>query len=214
MREGIILERRVPTSLEYQYHQQQTRPSLEDKHGGLYRRVFLQPYLLGGWSEELWLDHFGTDKQWHGAPMASFRRAFAILGSVRVYVIDKSIRDQLHHLRDLYFDDENIISMALRKRYMVPKRRNSDPRDDTDRSPKKQRPYTPNASGMNETKGQPSLPSQKHVQSPGIIDKKASFAALQTMDVVPQLALCIEWLGGLSAVPDGTMPLESPKTKT
>lgn len=122
-----MLDRCVPTNLEYQWHQQQTGLVPEDNRGGLYRRVFLSPFHLGGWSEESWLNHFETDKQWHGAPMASFRRAFAILGSVRDHIVDKSIRDQLYRLRDLYLNDEGIISVALRKQYTLPKRPHSTP---------------------------------------------------------------------------------------
>ncbi|KAJ6017254.1 hypothetical protein N7451_000633 [Penicillium sp. IBT 35674x] len=214
LREGIVLERCVPTNLEYQWHQQQAGLIPEDNRGGLYRRVFLSPFLLGGWSEESWLDHFGTDKQWHGAPMASFRRAFAILGSVRVYVIDKSIRDQLNRLRDLYFDDEGIISVALRKQYTLLKRPYSDPEEDPSRSPKRQRPNTSDPNDMDDIEGETFPLSKKCVQSTSIIARKASFATLQAMDVVPQLSLCIEWLGGLSAAPDeNKRPFESPKMK-
>lgn len=125
--------------------------------------------------------------------MASFRRAFAILGSVRVYVIDKSIRDQLYRLRDLYFNDEGVISVALRKQYTLPKRPHSDPGEDPSRSPKRQRPNTSNIDDMDDLEDRPSLSSQKPIQPTSIFAKKASFATLQAMDAVPQLALCIEF---------------------
>ncbi|KAJ6109976.1 hypothetical protein N7486_002211 [Penicillium sp. IBT 16267x] len=200
LEEGMVLERRVPTNSEYYSHQRQAGLVPDNDGGGLYRRVFLWSFIFGGWSEEAVLDHLGTDKQWHGAPMASFRRAFAALGSVRVYVLDKSIRDQLHQLRDLYFDDNNIISAALKKQYTVSKRPNSEPEDDPNRSPKRPRLSTPDPDNKDETHlvGFPSS-GQLRLQSTTTVGRKASFATLQAMDVVPQLALCIEWLDGLSA---------------
>lgn len=41
-------------------------------------------------------------RAWHGNPIASLRRDFALLGSLRIYILDKRIRDDPEKLRHLY----------------------------------------------------------------------------------------------------------------
>lgn len=101
------IQRRVPPAIEYEARQRETGvlSSEATSIGGLYRRVFLRNFLLGGLRPEL-LRSLATHKQWHGNPIASFRRAMAALGSPRLLVMDVTIRNDLQRLRDLYFEDE------------------------------------------------------------------------------------------------------------
>lgn len=70
--------------------------------GGLYRCVFLKNYVLGGRFPAIMPD-LCKHRTWHGNPIASLRRAFAVLGTPRVYILDKRIRDDLEKLRYIYF---------------------------------------------------------------------------------------------------------------
>lgn len=67
--------------------------------------IFLKEYFHRG---RLQVDYKELSKpqHWHGAPVASLRRAFLLLGNVRVRVLDKDTFKKLQRLRDLYFFDE------------------------------------------------------------------------------------------------------------
>lgn len=103
---GHPIPRQVPTAVEYRTHQQGSGMVPSNAIGGLYRRVFLKDFLLGGIVSQV-LPTFATHREWHGNPMASIRRAIAALGSPRFYVVDPKIRSDLERLRDLYFGDES-----------------------------------------------------------------------------------------------------------
>lgn len=64
--------------------------------------MFLKPYVCGGESPEA-LRKVSEHKTWHGNPMASLRRAFAVLGTPRVYILGPEIRRELEQLRYMYF---------------------------------------------------------------------------------------------------------------
>ncbi|KAJ5280235.1 hypothetical protein N7478_005607 [Penicillium angulare] len=103
---GQPVERKAPTATEYLAYQMNANLVPSDAVGGLYRRVFLKRFLHGG--TVVGLEHlFSMPRQWHGAPMASIRRALATLGSPRSYIIDPSTRGALEKLRELYFGDES-----------------------------------------------------------------------------------------------------------
>ena len=59
-------------------------------------------------------------KPWHGHPLASIRRGIAVLGSARCYALDRSTIDELTILRNLYFDDQNLIDRKLVELYHLP----------------------------------------------------------------------------------------------
>ncbi|KAG5297604.1 hypothetical protein I7I48_06767 [Histoplasma ohiense] len=133
---GSPVQRQVPTASDYKTFQQQNGIISSDTVGGLYRRVFLRNYLLGGLLPDL-PRSFATSKFWHGNPMASLRRAMAALGSSRFYVVDARIRQQLTQLFDLYFGDESDtpIDKHLRDIYKVDVQPASKrPRDEEDDS--------------------------------------------------------------------------------
>ncbi|QKX60439.1 uncharacterized protein TRUGW13939_07584 [Talaromyces rugulosus] len=96
------LRRRVPTAEDYKAHQLRTNTIPSDAKGGLYRCVFLKNFVLGGRFPAIMPD-LCKHRTWHGNPIASLRRAFAVLGTPRVYILDKRIRDDLEKLRYLYF---------------------------------------------------------------------------------------------------------------
>jgi hypothetical protein len=98
--------RQVPTSDDYKQHQVNNNIISPTAIGGRYSRLFLKQYLHGGelpGAEAF----FSTAKEWHGAPLASFRRAFAALASPRFLVIvDVDTRHMLEELQQLYFSDD------------------------------------------------------------------------------------------------------------
>jgi hypothetical protein len=95
--------RQVPSAEAYKTHQVMNKTISSNAKGGLYTRVYLKNFFLGGLLPEDTLRELSSDKQWHGNPIASLRRAFAILGSPRVYILDTKTRDELDRLRFLYF---------------------------------------------------------------------------------------------------------------
>ncbi|KAJ9303618.1 hypothetical protein DTO217A2_6889 [Paecilomyces variotii] len=101
---GNPVKRQVPGAIQYRKYQQDKGLVSSDAIGGLYRRVFLKNFLLDGRYPDVLRD-CSTPKEWHGNPIASIRRAFAALGSPRIYVLGSEIRKELELLRDLYFAD-------------------------------------------------------------------------------------------------------------
>ncbi|KAJ6184934.1 hypothetical protein N7519_006235 [Penicillium mononematosum] len=83
---GYPIRRRVPTAIEYRIHQQENCMVSSDAIGGLYRRVFLKEFLLGGEIPEI-VRMFSTPKEWHGDPMASIRRAMGYCGAWKPAVL-------------------------------------------------------------------------------------------------------------------------------
>ncbi|PLB35932.1 uncharacterized protein BDW47DRAFT_57549 [Aspergillus candidus] len=106
-KDGKILRREVPTNIMYVDHLiRQRRLPEGSTGGGLYRPIFLRPYLLGG---RVSPEDFGLlqTKQWHGAPMASLRRGILALGSGRICTVDETTVEDLQRLRDLYFREQS-----------------------------------------------------------------------------------------------------------
>ena len=97
--------RKVPSASDYKDHQIRESKVSSLAPGGLYRRVFLKDYLLGGLLTMDMFQLFASDKTWHGDPIASLRRAIGMLGSARAVILDANITRQLHQLQDLYFSD-------------------------------------------------------------------------------------------------------------
>ncbi|KAL2814453.1 hypothetical protein BJX63DRAFT_431353 [Aspergillus granulosus] len=94
--------RRVPSAEQYQQHQLEQGVITPDSSGGLYRPIFLKP-ILGAKGIQALTER---NRPWYGAPMASLRRAFPILGTGRSQVLGKATRNALERLRNLYFDDD------------------------------------------------------------------------------------------------------------
>lgn len=97
-----ILDRQVPTSVMYKDHLMKENKIPEGANSGLYRRTFLKDYLHPG---RISPEALGvtTPKQWHGAPIATLRRAIMALGSPRITSLDEATVNQMQTLRDLYF---------------------------------------------------------------------------------------------------------------
>ncbi|KAL2826335.1 hypothetical protein BJY01DRAFT_256045 [Aspergillus pseudoustus] len=106
-RDFDTLARRVPSAEDYRQHQLaqgviSSDSSSPSSDGGLYRPVFLKPI----WKRPGFQAAIEYDRPWYGAPMASLRRAFPLLGSARSHVLGKATREALERLRNLYFDPE------------------------------------------------------------------------------------------------------------
>jgi hypothetical protein len=90
--------RRVPDANMYKQHQVNNGSISPDSIGGLYTPYYLAP---GGQN----VPTFNTPRPWHGAPLASLRRAFLLLGSARAQQIDRNQLQKLWRLKELYFTD-------------------------------------------------------------------------------------------------------------
>jgi hypothetical protein len=113
------LSRHVPTSADYKQHEIDSNLISPTAIGGRYSRVFLKQFLHSGEIPGI-EEKYSTAKEWHGAPLASIRRAFAALSSPRFLVIvDTNTRNLLEELRQLYFSDDRLSSeqVSLRDVY-------------------------------------------------------------------------------------------------
>ncbi|KAJ5359985.1 hypothetical protein N7517_009176, partial [Penicillium concentricum] len=113
------LSRQVPTSADYKQHEIDSNQISPTAIGGRYNRVFLKQFLHNGQIPGI-EKTFSTPKEWHGAPLASIRRAFAALASPRFFIIvDAGTHHMLEELRQLYFSDDRISSeqVSLRDVY-------------------------------------------------------------------------------------------------
>lgn len=110
--------RSVPSAQLYKAHQTNTDTILTPAIGGLYRCVFLKNYLGGGEYPDM-TRALAISKPWHGDPLASLRRAFAVLGTPRVYIMDEQIRKGLELLRHLYFAAEKPINPFFCELYPI-----------------------------------------------------------------------------------------------
>lgn len=111
---GAMPGRKTPSAEMYRRHQLSRNQITESANGGLYNPIFVKKYLC----HRISVDYAALSKplSWHGAPVASFRRAFPILGSARVGVLDKKTLKKLEKLRSLYFlDDEDETEISGRK---------------------------------------------------------------------------------------------------
>ncbi|KAJ5509084.1 hypothetical protein N7527_011227 [Penicillium freii] len=105
--------RQVPTSVDYKKHEINSNRVSPTAIGGRYSRVFLKQFLHSGEIPGV-EKTFSTAKEWHGAPLASIRRAFAALSSPRFFIIvDTNTRHMLEELRQLYFSDDRLSSELI-----------------------------------------------------------------------------------------------------
>lgn len=104
------VSRQVPTSADYKAHEIDSDLISPAAIGGRYSRVFLKQFLHNGQIPGI-EKAFSTAKEWHGAPLASIRRAFAALSSPRFFmIVDTNTRHLLEELRELYFSDDHLSS--------------------------------------------------------------------------------------------------------
>lgn len=104
------LSRQVPTSADYKQHEIESNVISPTAIGGRYSRVFLKQFLHSGKIPGI-EKAFSAATEWHGAPLASLRRAFAALSSPRFFmIVDTNIRQLLEELRELYFSDDHLSS--------------------------------------------------------------------------------------------------------
>lgn len=110
--ENPNLPRQIPTADEYRRNQLGKGKIADDSIGGLYRCFDLKPRLdplLSDYRElqqrvlEIRQAGIQKSKPWHGAPIASLRRAIAALGSNRIdEIVPEEQIQQLSQLRILY----------------------------------------------------------------------------------------------------------------
>lgn len=131
--------RKTPSAADYKDHQVREGKVSSLAPGGLYCRIFLKDFLLGGILAIETLRMLALDKPWHGNPIASLRRAFGILGSVRIEALDPNIYHQLHRLRHLYFSDSANSRLTLIYRFKAPEKRSRDDSDDEEDMQRKRR---------------------------------------------------------------------------
>ncbi|KAJ5888326.1 hypothetical protein N7495_008367 [Penicillium taxi] len=91
--------RKVPTNIVY------------SDQGGQFKPIFLKQYLG---------PHFNYknaiySRIWHGAPIAMLRRCMMALGSARVSVINKDIRQHLVELQTLYFEEHTVNTISINR---------------------------------------------------------------------------------------------------
>ena len=96
-RNGERVPRKCPTATTYKAHQAALVPA--DSRGGLYKRVTFRPFLSP------FLSLPNSTMVWHGAPLATIRRAFLCLGSIDAGAMGED-RTNLLKLQDLYRRDD------------------------------------------------------------------------------------------------------------
>ncbi|KAL2821469.1 hypothetical protein BJX63DRAFT_217263 [Aspergillus granulosus] len=138
---GQASERRVPDANLYKQHQVERGLVSAESIGGLYRPIFLCQIL----GPHLQPDpSFYAPKPWHGAPLASLRRAFLVLGSGRASVIGDERLEKLWKLKKLYFQNDHATPAKAppNNASSTPERPTEDTSDpqDADNSPSK-RPH-------------------------------------------------------------------------
>ncbi|PGG96989.1 hypothetical protein GX51_07538 [Blastomyces parvus] len=114
MEQGVISKREIPSRDMYRAHQVKQGLISADSVGGLYHPVFLKHYFHHNLLPFDVLPYFSRPRQWHGAPLATFRKAFPVLGSARLNALSRQTRLELEQLRNLYFlaEEEDSPSMV------------------------------------------------------------------------------------------------------
>lgn len=106
---GAHVSRSPPTAAAYKAHQVGQARVDPNSIGGLYRTAVLDTFFASDLPKYLRrkvLEYRSRLKQWHGEPMYTIRRAFIILGTLQVKLLDPEIKRQLRELQDLYTSDD------------------------------------------------------------------------------------------------------------
>lgn len=132
-------QRRVPTIDNYKEHLRSKHSLGPNAKGGLFKTFFLEDYLFGGLATIDYYARFSAPKVWQGHPLAAIRRGIAVLGSARFHALPKVVSHQLLKLRNLYFEDDELVSqklLQLQDKGQKSKRKLDD-HDDHDQEPPK-----------------------------------------------------------------------------
>lgn len=165
--------RKAPSANDYKDHQVREHKMSPLELGGLYRPVFLKEYLLGGRMPMEVLQKMVSDKAWHGDPIATLRRAMAVLGSARVGILDTNTIRQLRQLQELYFSDyasDSRLSFVYQRK--TSEKRPHDDLDNEDERQHKRRSFLQDSTSDASHKGPASDHSDKP-QSPNVSDTSA-----------------------------------------
>lgn len=103
----------VPTIDNYKEHLRSKHSLGPNAKGGLFKTFFLEDYLFGGLATIDYYARFSAPKVWQGHPLAAIRRGIAVLGSARFHALPKVVFHQLLKLRNLYFEDDQLVSPKL-----------------------------------------------------------------------------------------------------
>lgn len=106
-------QRRTPTIENYKEHLRSKHALGPNAKGGLFKTFFLEGYLFGGLASIDYYARFSAPKVWQGHPLAAIRRGIAVLGSARFHALPKEVSDQLLKLRNLYFEDDELVDPIL-----------------------------------------------------------------------------------------------------
>jgi hypothetical protein len=106
---GAHVRRSPPTAAAYKARQVEQARVDPNSIGGLYRTAILDTFFASDLPKSLRrevIEYRSQLKQWHGEPMYTILRAFIILGTLQVKLLDPEIKRQLRELQDLYTSDD------------------------------------------------------------------------------------------------------------
>lgn len=132
--------RLVPTPQDYLQHQ--ATIVSPDAVGGLYRRIFLRPFLMREGGPVIGENVLYPPKSWHGCPLAALARAFHSLGT-QSHLFPLRLKQQLRDLQDLYGFHDQLASI-------IPSLE-SNPRETTPLQPNSSTAYPPTPQAENHT---------------------------------------------------------------
>ncbi|CEJ54899.1 hypothetical protein PMG11_01187 [Penicillium brasilianum] len=108
-RNGAYVRRSPPTGAAYKAHQVGQGRADPSSIGGLYRIAIMDTFHVSDLPKSVRRDVLECRSQlkpWHGEPIYTIRRAFIILGTLQVKLLDPEIKRQLRELQDLYTSDD------------------------------------------------------------------------------------------------------------
>ncbi|OQE32730.1 hypothetical protein PENFLA_c001G04063 [Penicillium flavigenum] len=156
----------VPTAKDYHDHLASKDLVPHDAIGGLYRGYYLNDFFRIGRFPIDFLKLPTTPKPWHGHPLATIRRGIAILGSARCYALGRTTIDELTTLRDLYFNNKNLIDAKLVQLYHLSPADNKRKRSDKESDQHEKKPkLTTNAGNDGAVQDVGNSQDARHVRS-------------------------------------------------
>ncbi|KAJ5933852.1 hypothetical protein N7454_006181 [Penicillium verhagenii] len=221
--EDHVSNRLVPTAEQYEEHLRDS--GLLDGYnvgqGGLYYRVFLHPFILGGADAQLIYPALSEPRQWHGSPSATLRRAFLVLGNSRAAMIDPDTRKKISDLHSLYFDHPNLFHPTLKGLQHAWRNDGGlDPPRNDPRSPKRPRtnPSTPSSRGSGEQL-QSSTPKKQKCITGTMVNEESESPCMSVLlqsrtstrppilwDPIPFKLRCLNWVNTLDHDESSSIP--------